>query len=404
MLTADSELGLARSLVTRQYLDSVGDRMLVENDRAGRAREWAAVSASGATARRDAAVARTSPSPVRAWRRPTAEVQAKQASATGHAARYRMLMRMTKVDRSEDYGRLKTCGDWLTRLLSRSGFEGEDLREAWAIVMRESGGREDAISRTDDLGLFQINTATWREQPWFDRELLLTRKYNAQVAHTLSRGGSTWYSWGLDGHGRPDARAYVKSGWSEERIVGSIVMPYVQWYAQYPCRPAYEKDLGLGAAGTTAGRRGQGRAGVAGGGRRASGRGRGSRCRRQHRSPADRRTPHRYRASRDRSASRCWRMWSFTSGRDVQREPACVGDVVCCGDRHLLVNDRHVAEVPMRMPRSNDHGVREEQQRRQVGRVQEQPELLLRLSRGGRSQVSGRPPRRVRRRFPSRPC
>jgi hypothetical protein len=38
----------------------------------------------------------------------------------------------------------------------------------------------------------------------------------------------------------------VKAGWSDERIIGSIVMPYVQWYAQYPCRPAYEKDLGLG--------------------------------------------------------------------------------------------------------------------------------------------------------------
>ncbi len=245
MLTADSELGLARSLVTRQYLDSVGDRMLIENDRAGRAREWAAVSASGATARRDAAVARTSAAGA-SLATVDAEVQAKQAGADRARNRYRMLMRMTKVDRSEDYGRLKTCGDWLTRLLSRSGFEGEDLREAWAIVMRESGGREDAISRTDDLGLFQINTATWRKQPWFDREALLTRKYNAQVAHTLSRGGSTWYSWGLDGHGRPDARAYVKSGWSEERIVDSIVMPYVQWYAQYPCRPTYEKDLGLG--------------------------------------------------------------------------------------------------------------------------------------------------------------
>jgi Lysozyme like domain len=245
MLTADSELGLARSLVTRQYLDSVGDRMLVESDRAGRAREWAAVSASGATARREAALARTAAVDA-SLATVVTDVRAKQAGTDRARGRYRMLMRMTKVDRSEDYGRLKTCGDWLTRLLSRSGFEGEDLREAWAIVMRESGGREDAISRTDDLGLFQINTATWRKQPWFDRELLLTRKYNAQVAHTLSRGGGSWYSWGLDGHGRPDARAYVKSGWSEERIVDSIVMPYVQWYAQYPCRPTYEKDLGLG--------------------------------------------------------------------------------------------------------------------------------------------------------------
>ena len=74
------------------------------------------------------------------------------------AVRYRTLMRMTTVDRSDEYGRITRCGDWLTRLLSRSGYEGEDLREAWAIVMRESGGREDAVSATGDLGLFQINT------------------------------------------------------------------------------------------------------------------------------------------------------------------------------------------------------------------------------------------------------
>lgn len=245
MLTADSELGLARSLVTRQYLDSVGDRMLEQSVLAGRAREWAAVAQSGATAQREASAMRATAAAV-TLANATTQASSAQKAADRARARYRTLMRMTKADRSADYGRLKTCGDWLTRLLSRSGFEGEDLREAWAIVMRESGGRKDAVSRTNDLGLFQINTETWKSQPWFDRELLLTKRYNATVAHTLSRGGSTWYSWGLDGHGRPDARAYVKSGWSEERIVSSIVMPYVQWYAQYPCRPAYEKDLGLG--------------------------------------------------------------------------------------------------------------------------------------------------------------
>jgi hypothetical protein len=245
MLTADSELGLARSLVTRQYLDSIGDRMLDEHDLAARSREWAAVSESGAVARRDASAVRAADAAA-ALAQAQAQVASAQKATDRARDRHRTLMRMTKADRSADYGRLKTCGDWLTRLLSRSGFEGEDLREAWAIVMRESGGRADAVSRTNDLGLFQINTATWRSQPWFDRELLLTKRYNATVAHTLSRGGRTWYSWGLDGHGRPDARAYVKSGWSEERIIGSIVMPYVQWYAQYPCRPAYEKDLELG--------------------------------------------------------------------------------------------------------------------------------------------------------------
>jgi hypothetical protein len=154
-------------------------------------------------------------------------------------------MRMTTVDRSDDYGRVKRCGDWLTRLLSRSGYDGEDLREAWAIVMRESGGRANAVSDTGDLGLFQINTDTWKDEDWFDRKQLLKRKYNSQIAYQLSRGGRSWYSWGLDGHGRPNAGAYVKSGWSPERIDAHIVVPYIQWYAQYPCRPAYERDSAL---------------------------------------------------------------------------------------------------------------------------------------------------------------
>lgn len=151
-------------------------------------------------------------------------------------------MRITRADRSAEYGTVRTCGDWVTKLLSRSGFSGEDLREAWAIVMRESGGREDAISVSNDLGLFQINTTTWKTQPWFDRKALLTRGYNAKIGYLISRGGKSWYSWGLDGHGRPDPRAYVKAGWTPEHIRHSIVLPYIAWYQQYPCRPSYESD------------------------------------------------------------------------------------------------------------------------------------------------------------------
>jgi Lysozyme like domain len=242
MLTADSELGLTRSLVTRRYLAAAGDRFVQWDALAEEARDQAARRHASATALRDTAWTAVALADAAADAA-DADVDAAQAMVDEARATYRRLMRMTTVDRSDDYGRITRCGDWLTRLLSRSGYEGEDLREAWAIVMRESGGRADAVSETGDLGLFQINTATWRDEDWFDRRQLLTRRYNSKIAYQLSRGGRSWYSWGLDGHGRPDAGAYVKSGWSDERIDSHIVVPYIQWYAQYPCRPAYERDV-----------------------------------------------------------------------------------------------------------------------------------------------------------------
>jgi hypothetical protein len=241
MLTAESEDGLMRSLVTRQYLASAAG----EQVKTGLWVEAAAVAAAEARAKADYEWSLAAEN----WRSAanglaTAAKQlagAKAAAATAKQT-YQRLMDVTETDHSSDYGRIKTCGDWLIRLLSKSGFSGENLREAWAIVMRESGGRADAVSSSNDLGLFQINTATWQSQPWFDREELLKKKFNAKVGFLLSDGGKSWYSWGLDGHGRPDAGAYINAGWSEERIVAKIIEPYILWYARYPCRPAYEKN------------------------------------------------------------------------------------------------------------------------------------------------------------------
>ena len=59
------------------------------------------------------------------------------------------------------------------------------------------------------------------------------------MAAALGTAGAWTGTGGLE----PDA--YVKSGWSAERIESHIVVPYIQWYAQYPCRPAYERDSPL---------------------------------------------------------------------------------------------------------------------------------------------------------------
>ena len=244
MLTSASEEGLVRSLVTRQYLSAAADSRVqaglsahdaaikAEDSAVQRAVTWRIAGESWGSARENMANA-------------ARDALAAKVTVDRAQKKYKKVMKITSADRSADYGRIKKCGDWLTKLLSKTGFAGENLREAWAIVMRESGGREDAISVSNDLGLFQINTSTWQEQPWFDHDSLLKRKFNAKVGFLLSQGGDSWYSWGLDGHGRPDAGAYVNAGWTPDHIVKKIIEPYVLWYSLYPCRPSYEKDTWL---------------------------------------------------------------------------------------------------------------------------------------------------------------
>lgn len=127
------------------------------------------------------------------------------------------------------------CSNWLVRLLYRAGFRGENLREAWAIAMRESGGNEKSISSSQDYGVFQFNKPTWGSQDWWDDEAVLTREYNVAVAYRLSDGGRNWLPWGLDGQGRANPLVYQRSGWSPTQIEEWIIKPYVKWYNLYPC-------------------------------------------------------------------------------------------------------------------------------------------------------------------------
>jgi hypothetical protein len=117
------------------------------------------------------------------------------------------------------------CKNWLVKVLHKTGFRGKNLREAWAIVMRESGGREDAISATGDYGMFQFNKAAWGRQKWWKTDLMLTREYNAAVAFEISDGGRTWYPWDIDGKGRH------KAGYTSKYVYNK----YVSWYEKYPC-------------------------------------------------------------------------------------------------------------------------------------------------------------------------
>lgn len=118
-----------------------------------------------------------------------------------------------------------SCKDKLAQRLHAAGFRGKNLRQAWAIAMRESGGNPRSISSTGDYGVFQFNRAAHSSQPWWDSRKLLTPKYNIKVAYRVSKGGKTWYMWDIAGDGDHLGR-YTSQG---------IYSKYEDWYEKYPC-------------------------------------------------------------------------------------------------------------------------------------------------------------------------
>lgn len=132
-----------------------------------------------------------------------------------------------------------SCTDALVRTLAEAGFTGENLREAWSIAMRESGGDPTLgpghpAYNQEDVGLFQFNRPTFMEEAWWDEEKLLDARYSADLAFRLSEGGRNWWLWGLDGQGRLDPGAYT-SVWTPEQIRKWIIEPYRFWYSKFPC-------------------------------------------------------------------------------------------------------------------------------------------------------------------------
>ena len=99
----------------------------------------------------------------------------------------------------------------LKHLLSKVGFQGDQLKQAWAVVMKESTGRPMAHnqnSRTGDnsYGLFQINMigsmgpARLTQYGLSSNEELFDPLTNARIAYIISEGGNNWSPWnGLTG-------------------------------------------------------------------------------------------------------------------------------------------------------------------------------------------------------------
>jgi hypothetical protein len=125
--------------------------------------------------------------------------------------------------------------DQLTNWLKQAGFQGEELRKAWAVAMRESNGRPGAFNgnaATGDksYGLFQINmlgsmgAARMKQFGLKSEQDLLDPLVNAKAAYQMSRGG--WSAWDIDTSGYNYGRN--QASWKKHYDA------YMKYYNQYP--------------------------------------------------------------------------------------------------------------------------------------------------------------------------
>ena len=94
----------------------------------------------------------------------------------------------------------------LIELLRAVGFKGKDLKEAWAVVQKESRGNplsHNGNRKTGDnsFGLFQVNMLGSMGEDRRDKFNLVSNAelfnpvVNAQIAYHMSGGGKDWSEW-----------------------------------------------------------------------------------------------------------------------------------------------------------------------------------------------------------------
>lgn len=112
-----------------------------------------------------------------------------------------------RTNKLEQFKKAKKLTDEdLALLLYLVGFEGKDLKEAWAIAKRESNGRPLAYNgniNTGDnsYGVFQINMigslgpARLEKFGLENKKELFNPVTNAEIAFHMSQGGADWSAW-----------------------------------------------------------------------------------------------------------------------------------------------------------------------------------------------------------------
>jgi hypothetical protein len=127
----------------------------------------------------------------------------------------------------------------LVWLLEAVGFEGQELKEAWAIAKKESNGRPlafngNTLTGDNSYGIFQINMINnlgddRREK--FDLSHnadLFNPVVNAQIAFHMSQGGDVWRAWHIG------KDAYTSTS-------GSHYAKFKEWLGKFPTEKKLEQ-------------------------------------------------------------------------------------------------------------------------------------------------------------------
>ena len=128
----------------------------------------------------------------------------------------------------------------LVKLLQKAGFHDVGLKMAWAIAMRESGGRASARSPkkgtypngTYDAGLYQLNSSNYKA--WkINTKKLYDGMYQAKFVYDKTKNMSKdTLAWGLNPDGTTNAVYY--GHWSKEMISKYITNPFKKYWNMFP--------------------------------------------------------------------------------------------------------------------------------------------------------------------------
>lgn len=131
----------------------------------------------------------------------------------------------------------RPCRDRLVNIIVDAGFKGNNIREAYAIVMRESNGENlgpgHPAFNGADWGIWQFNKPTWGGEPWWSDEAMLDPRKQSRIAKNFSRGGKDWRHWGISGDGQSMDTTYYGM-WDADTQYAWIWEPYARYYGSFP--------------------------------------------------------------------------------------------------------------------------------------------------------------------------
>ena len=127
----------------------------------------------------------------------------------------------------------------VVKVLEKAGFTGNNLRIAYAVVMRESKGQnldETSPWYSGALGIFQIQTSAHSGKAWWSRAAMLSPYRQSRIVYLhMTDKGTYWRPWGLTNDGRGMDVSHYGS-WSAWQHYNWIWKPYKHYYDAFPFR------------------------------------------------------------------------------------------------------------------------------------------------------------------------